>query len=120
MANSAIGPISLKDLSRPFGATLRPQRSLGLRADTDFPVVIHDGYSASHCRAVEVSSTGIVLERRRASSDSDGYGALRLELFLPGVPRPLRVLARPIRWVETRQAMKLLAISDADRLTLTE
>ena len=120
MHNFAIGPISLKDLGRPFGTTLRPQRSLGLRADTDFPVVIHDGFSASHCRAVEVSSTGIVLERRRASRTSDSQGPVRLELFLPGVPRPVRALARPIRWFETRQALKLLAISDADRLTLTE
>jgi hypothetical protein len=93
---------------------------MGLRAETDFPVVIHDGYSASHCRAVEVSSTGIVLDRRRPSRPSDGWGVVRVELFLPGVPRPVRALARPIRWVETRQALKLLAISDADRLTVTE
>jgi hypothetical protein len=93
---------------------------LGLRADTDFPVVIHDGFSASHCRAVEVSSTGIVLERRRPSGSSDGPGVVRVELFLPGVPRPIRALARAIRWTGTRQALKLLAIPDADRLTLTE
>src|SRR5688572_23444520 len=89
MGNLSTGPISLRDLPRPFGTPLRPQRSLGLRATTDFPVVIHDGYSASHCRAVEVSSTGIVLERRRQGRASDSYGAVRVELFLPGVPRPV-------------------------------
>ena len=114
---TAIGSISLRD---PFGATRRAQRSLGLRAHTDFPVLICDGVSASHCRAVELSSTGIVLERRRSSRPTDTLGVVRLELFLPGLARPISALARSIRWAETRQAMKLIAVSDADRLTLTE
>ena len=117
---TAIGSISPGDLLRLFGATPRSQRSLGLRAHTDFPVVIHDGVSASHCRAVELSSTGIVLERRRTSRPTDTPGVVRLELFLPGAAGPISALARSIRWAETRQALKLLAVSDTDRLTLTE
>jgi hypothetical protein len=91
-----------------------------LRADTDFPALVHDGVIATHCRAVELSSTGIVLERRRSGRITDTHGAVRLELYVPGIPRPVRALARPVRWMGTRQALKLLTLSDVDRLLLAE
>ena len=97
-----------------------PQRSIGLRGETNVPVLIYDGVVASHCHAVELSSTGIVLERGRSAPHSDRRGSVRLELFLEHVPRPVRVLARSVRWSGTREAYKFTTITDADRLTLTE
>jgi len=97
-----------------------PQRSIGLRGRTDIPVLIYDGVVASHCHAVELSSTGIVLERGRSEPRSDRRGSVRLELFLENAPRPVRVLARSVRWFGTREAYKFTTIADADRLTLTE
>ena len=99
----------------------QPQRSIGLRGETDIPVLIYDGVVASHCHAVELSSTGIVLERGRLDPRSERRGgSVRLELFLENAPRPVRVLARSVRWFGTREAYKFTTISDADRLTLTE
>jgi hypothetical protein len=98
-----------------------PARSIGLRGKTDIPVLIYDGVVASHCHAVELSSTGIVLERGRSDSRSERRsGSVRLELFLEHAPRPVRVLARSVRWFGTREAYKFTTITDADRLTLTE
>jgi hypothetical protein len=98
-----------------------PQRSIGLRGKTDIPVLIYDGVVASHCHAVELSSTGIVLERGRSDPGSERRnGSVRLELFLENAPRPVRVLARPVRWFGTREAYKFTTITDVDRLTLTE
>jgi hypothetical protein len=96
------------------------QRSIGLRGETDVPVLIYDGVVASHCHAVELSSTGIVLERGRSAPRSERRGSVRLELFLEHVARPVRVLARSVRWSGTREAYKFTTITDADRLTLTE
>jgi hypothetical protein len=98
-----------------------PTRSIGLRGKTDIPVLIYDGVVASHCHAVELSSTGIVLERGRSDPRSERRNAsVRLELFLEHAPRPVRVLARPVRWFGTREAYKFTTITDVDRLTLTE
>jgi hypothetical protein len=103
-------------VSLPVG----PQRSIGLRGDTEFPVLIYDGVVASHCHAVEVSSTGIVLERGFPGRSNERRGSVRLELYLEDAPRPLRVLARSVRWLGTKEAYKFTTINDADRLTLTE
>jgi hypothetical protein len=98
-----------------------PMRSIGLRGKTDIPVLIYDGVVASHCHAVELSSTGIVLERGRSDPRSERRnGSIRLELFLENAPRPVRVLARSVRWFGTREAYKFTTITDVDRLTLTE
>jgi hypothetical protein len=97
-----------------------PQRSIGLRGETNVPVLIYDGVVASHCHAVELSSTGIVLERGRSAPHSERRSSVRLELFFEHVPRPVRVLARSVRWSGTREAYKFTTITDADRLTLTE
>jgi hypothetical protein len=98
----------------------RPQRSIGVRVSTEFPVLIYDGVVASHCHAVELSSTGIVLERGRSGALLERRGSVRLELFFEHAPRPVAVLARPVRWFGTREAYKFTTIHDADRLTLSE
>ena len=96
-------------------------RGIGLRAPARFPVLFCEGTHAAHCRAVELSASGIVVERGRALSEREQRASLKLELFLPGQPRPVRVLAKVVRAVTpTSYALKFVLISDVDRLTLME
>jgi len=98
----------------------RRGRSLGVRARTEFPAVIHDGARVTHCRTVELSATGVLLEGASACESAREEELVRLELFVPDRDRPVRALARWIRVIGTRHALHFVAISDADRLTLME
>ena len=91
---------------------------IGLRARTDFRVVAVSGSRRAHCRGIEISSSGIVIDRGRASSEPPLYQWL--ELHLPERLRPLRALARPVWSQGSQQALKFVRISDADRLSLAE
>ena len=96
-------------------------RGIGLRAPTRFPVLFCEGPHAAHCRALELSASGIVVERGRALSERERRGSIKLELFLPDASRPVRVLAKVVRAVTpTRYALKFVLIADVDRLTLME
>ena len=96
------------------------QRRVGLRLRTDFGVVAQDGSLASHCRGIELSSGGLVLDRGRPVTTRDDRIFLRLELRLPERVRPIRALARPVWSAGTRQGLKFLQVSDPDRLSLAE
>jgi hypothetical protein len=97
------------------------RRGIGLRAPTSFPVLVCEGPHAAHCRALELSASGIVVERGRALSEREQRASLKLEMFLPGLPRPVRVLAKVVRpLTSTSYALKFVLISDVDRLTLME
>jgi len=96
------------------------ERRVGLRARTDFGVIARDGSLENHCRGVEVSPTGIVIDRGRPVGAWDERVVLRLELRLPERLRPLRALARPIWSFGRLQAFKFVSISDTDRLNLAE
>ncbi len=94
------------------------QGRVGLRARTDFRVLAASGGLVSHCRGIEISSSGIIVDRGREVLHMPLL--LRLEMMLPERVRPLRALARPI-WVRgAQQALKFIRISDVDRLTLAE
>jgi hypothetical protein len=109
------GPITLP--SRGSSA----QRGIGLRERTSIPVLLCEGPHATHCRAVEVSATGVVVERGRELSEREQRALFKLELFLPNEPRPVRVLAKVARRVGlTDYALKFVLISDVDRLSLME
>jgi hypothetical protein len=109
------GPITLR--SRGSSA----QRGIGLRERTSFPILLCEGPHATHCRAVEVSATGIVVERGRELSEREQRALFKLELFLPHESRPVRVLAKVARRVGlTDYALKFVLISDVDRLSLME
>lgn len=97
-----------------------PRRALGLRVKTSFPLLIHDGSKVIHCRTVELSSTGVVVERRRGEQPGDRDNLVRLELFVPNRDRPVRALGRLVRVVGTHHALRFVAINDVDRLTLME
>lgn len=91
---------------------------VGLRARTDFRVIANSGGFVSQCRGIEISSSGIIVDRGREAPSQPLL--MRLEMQLPERLRPLRALARPI-WVHgSQQALKFVRISDVDRLTLAE
>jgi hypothetical protein len=97
------------------------QRGIGLRERTSFPILLCEGPHATHCRATEVSATGIVIERGRELSERELRALFKLELFLPNEKRPVRVLAKVARRVGlTDYALKFVLISDVDRLSLME
>jgi hypothetical protein len=94
------------------------QRWVGLRARTDFRVVAKSGGFVSQCRGIEISPSGIIVDRGREQLHMPLL--LRLEMLLPERVRPLYALARPI-WINgSQQALKFIRISDVDRLTLAE
>ncbi len=97
------------------------RRGIGLRAKTTFPVLLCEGPHAAHCRALELSASGIVVERGRALSEREQRSSIKLELFLPDRAGPVRVLAKIVRQVtSTSYALKFVLIADVDRLTLME
>ena len=96
------------------------KQRVGLRARTDFRVIATSGILSAHCRGIEVSPTGIILDRGRPVTDLHTPLVLKLELQLPERRKPLHVLARPIWAFGTQQAFKFVRISDVDRLTLAE
>ncbi|HEY2407100.1 MAG TPA: hypothetical protein VGM29_12605 [Polyangiaceae bacterium] len=95
-------------------------RRVGLRARTDFRVIATRGTRASSYRGIEVSPSGIVLDRGRTVSELDSPLLMQLELRLPERLKPVRALARPIWSFGTQQAFKFVRISDVDRLILAE
>ena len=95
------------------------ERRLGQRARTDFPVKTRDGQLKSNCRGIEISASGIVLERGRQVRGGDSM-LLDLELSSPERAAPIRALARSVWSFGTQQALKFIRISDADRLSLAE
>ncbi len=102
-------------------ATLRIVRGIGLRAPASFPVLFCEGPHAAHCRALELSASGMVVERGRALSDREQRATIKLELFLPNRSGPVRVLAKIVRQVtSSAYALKFVLVTDVDRLTLME
>lgn len=96
------------------------ERRFGLRARTDFRVVTRDGSLESHCRGIEVSTTGIVVDRGKPVARRDQRILLGLELRLPERVRALRAIARPIWSRGSQQAFRFVRMSDVDRLNLAE
>jgi len=95
-------------------------RRVGLRTRTDFRVIAQRGSLRSQYRGIDVSPTGIVLDRGRAISELDWPLLMRLELQLFEYLKPVCALARPIWFVDTQQAFKFVRIADVDRLILAE
>ena len=92
----------------------------GLRAPTSFPVLTGDGRGQRECRAVELSPSGLVIERGVEADGRPLPFLMRIEMRLPDRLRPLIAWARPIWSRGTRQALKIVGASDADRLSLAE
>jgi hypothetical protein len=95
------------------------ERRFGVRARTDFRVIARDGLLAMHCRGIEVSPMGIVLDRGRCAAGREAL-FVQLEMVLPERYRTIRAVARPIWQFGSQQAFKFISIADVDRLTLAE
>ena len=93
---------------------------VGLRARTDFDVVARDGQMVSRCRGIEVSASGILIDRGRPIRSTDKRLLVDIELRLPERLRGLRARARSVWTHGTQQALRFVDISDVDRLTLAE
>ncbi len=91
---------------------------VGLRARTDFRVIAMHGGFVSYCRGIEISPSGIIVDRGRELEHQPLL--MKLEMQLPERILPLRALARPIWMRGSQQAFKFVRISDVDRLTLAE
>jgi hypothetical protein len=95
-------------------------RRVGLRTRTDFRVIAQRGPLRSQYRGIDVSPTGIVLDRGRLIAEQDWPLWMRLELQLPEYLKSVRAVARPIWSMGTKQAFKFVRIADVDRLILAE
>ncbi len=96
------------------------ERRVGFRARTDFGVIARDGSLSAHCRAVELSATGIIVDRGHPVLARDERILIPLELRLPERHRTIRAIARHVRSYGSRQCLKFVRIHDADRLSLAE
>ncbi len=94
------------------------ERRIGLRGRTDFSVTTADGFSVKEARGIELSGSGLLLDRGGAASEQPLI--LRIEIRLPERIRPILALARPVRAFGSQLALRFIQISDADRLTLAE
>lgn len=107
--------------SQPFLRAPASERRIGLRAHTRFPVLVCEGPGAAHCHALELSATGVVVDRGRTLNERELRAGFKLELFLPDLPKPVRALAKVARELSPGvYAFKFGMISDVDRLTLME
>jgi hypothetical protein len=95
-------------------------RRLGLRTRTDFRVIAQRGTLRSQYRGIDVSPTGIVLDRGRLIEEHDWPLWMRLELQLPEYLKSVRAVARPIWSTGSKQGFKFVRIADVDRLILAE
>jgi hypothetical protein len=95
------------------------ERRISSRAQVDVPIcALVDGYRHA-CRAVELSPTGMVVERSRALEARALHQVSPFELYL-GSGRPVRARARPVWSRERLLAVRFVWINDADRLTIAE
>jgi hypothetical protein len=95
------------------------ERRQGARAHVDlFVSALVDGYR-HRCRAVDLSTTGMVIERSPALAARSLSGVAPFELEL-GSGRPIRLRARPIWDRDRLLALRFVYMSDADRLSIAE
>jgi len=94
-------------------------RRLGTRVKTRFSVFVCHNSARLRGRAAEISTTGVLLDLRHAEP-RHWIGLQLLELAVPGVTHPIRVVARPVREVGRLRAFEFLSIDPVDRLTLAE
>lgn len=95
-------------------------RRVGVRGRTDFGVIARDGSRITVCRGIEVSPTGMIVDRGRPVHDRDQRLLQKLELRLPERLAAIVALARPVWSFGSQQAFRFVRMSDADRLTLAE
>jgi len=98
----------------------RLQRRIGVRQKTDLPVILHDGFVPTSGRAIELSATGMVVERSRPLEHNERDRPVGVQIFLPNTKRPIALVARTARMIGNLQALRFAIVNDADRLSLME
>ena len=96
------------------------QRRLGQRVRTDVSVRAKELVFTSECRAIEVSTTGVILDRGRQMSPSDMPVYMTLQIELPDRVETVKAVGRPVWCFDTQQAVHLVEIDDVDRLSIAE
>ena len=94
------------------------ERRIGSRAQVDFPVsAFVDGFRHS-CRAIDISPTGMLVQRTRSLAERGVSQLAALELCLG--PRAMRMRARTV-WSRGRlHAVRFVVMEDVDRLSIAE
>jgi hypothetical protein len=103
-----------------YGKALERRR--GLRLRTRCWALLRIREHGNYARAVELSTTGVVLELvgRRRSVEFQPEQRFDLDLFVPGGSAPIHVKVRPVRIVHGLEAFEFVESSAVDRLTLAE
>jgi hypothetical protein len=104
------------------------ERRISSRAQVDLPIcALVDGFRHA-CRAVDLSTTGMVFERSRGLFARELPGLAPFEIYLDGArdsrrsggARPIRVRGRSV-WTRDRlSAVRFVVMNDVDRLTIAE
>lgn len=95
------------------------ERRVGSRARVDLPVSTYiDGFWHA-CRAVDLSPSGMIVERTKSLAERLVSQTNAVELRMVGA-RPIRMRVRTV-WTDGRYcAVRFVLMSDADRLTIAE
>ena len=92
------------------------RRMGGARVRTDCPITAYCGGAPQGFRAVDLSCSGALVQRRTAGMMPPAVHALELDVGR----RRLRTLARTV-WVNRQQhGVRFIDMSDADRLEIAE
>jgi PilZ domain len=95
------------------------ERRNAARMMVDLPTwCLLDGFRHA-CRAVDLSATGMLLERGRSLEGRDPLQLGAYELHLEG-RRPIRVRGRTVRAEGRVVAVRFVVMHDVDRLTIAE
>lgn len=95
------------------------ERRNAARMMVDVPTwCLLDGFRHA-CRTVDLSTTGMLVERTRALAERDPPQLGAYELHLDR-SRPIRVRARTVRSEGRVLAVRFVVVHDVDRLTIAE
>lgn len=95
------------------------ERRSAARVQVDFPAwCLVDGFRHA-CRAVDLSTSGMVVQRNRVLSEREPGQLGAFELVLDA-RRPIRVRARTVRSDGRLLAVRFVVVHDVDRLTIAE
>jgi hypothetical protein len=103
----------------PSQAPLAPasdHRRLGIRVRTSCSAVLQTNGRASHCRAIQMSTSGVILSGG-ATLELEQRATLHIYL---DARRPVTFTVKPVRRIGPLQAFEFVNLRDADRLALAE
>jgi hypothetical protein len=107
------------DLENTPTSVVTDSRRMGQRATTKFSVILVRGEKRYRARSVDISTTGVLVDW--SYNDRPVIEGLQaLELVVPGLGKPIRTIARPVRSTGKYDAFEFISIRPVDRLSLAE